>query len=84
MLPSYSAIQSMQTFESGKRLTFFMWTALWTRNWKPGRIKSLNLDDVTVEFYNYSDKKEEIIHKKFVRAMQTPDYSSLTKVEVEC
>ena len=37
MLPSYSAIQSMQTFESGKRLTFFMWTALWTRNWKPGR-----------------------------------------------
>lgn len=57
--------------------------ALTKGNWKPARVKALNLDDVTVEFYDYSDKRDEIIHKKFVRGIQTPDYSSLTKIEVE-
>jgi translation initiation factor IF-1 len=57
--------------------------ALTKGNWQAARIKALNADDITVEFYEYSDKREEIIHKKFVRKIQTPDYSSFTKVKVE-
>jgi hypothetical protein len=57
--------------------------ALSKGNWKPARIKAMNYGDITVEFYDYSDKREEIIEKKFVRSIQTPDYSKLTKVEVE-
>lgn len=57
--------------------------ALTKGNWEPGRIKSLNADDITIEFYDYSDKREEIIHKKFVKQMQTPGFTGLTKIEVE-
>jgi hypothetical protein len=57
--------------------------ALSKGNWKPARIKTMNYGDITVEFYDYSDKREEIVEKKFVRSIQTPDYSNLTKVEVE-
>jgi hypothetical protein len=56
--------------------------ALYEGNWQVGRVKKLNYDDISVEFYHYSDKKEMIIDKKFVRAIQTPDYSTLSKVEI--
>lgn len=52
-------------------------------NWQPARVREFNADGVTVEFYEYSDKREEIINKEFVRAIQTPDYSSLSKIQVE-
>lgn len=57
--------------------------ALTRGNWQPARIKSINASDITIEFYEYSDKREEIIDLKFVRNIQTPDYSGLDLVEVK-
>lgn len=52
-------------------------------NFAVGRIKDINAGDITIEFYDYSDKRTESIDRKNVRSIQFPDYSSLTKVQVE-
>jgi len=52
-------------------------------DWKPARIKKLQGRNITVEFYDYSDKREVVLAMKQIHTIETPDYSDLKKIEVD-